>query len=579
MYGLNPLLRGSLQSRTGSLWRTGWVCSSCRARSIPKFRYSTNTRPKKPYYVTTPIFYVNAAPHVGHLYTMVLADVLKRWQVLKGETAILCTGTDEHGMKIQRAAAQAGTLPKEFCDIGAETFKKLAQRAGLSNDHFVRTTDQDHKEAVEYIWYMLKEREYIYESKHEGWYCVSDETFYPESAIEKRLDPFTGRTFIASQETGKEVEWTSEKNYHFRLSAFKDQLLEFYEKNPDFVVPLTRMKDVVKQVSKGLEDLSISRPSDRLSWGIRVPDDESQTIYVWLDALVNYITKAGYPWAPGNETAGGWPADVQVIGKDIVRFHCIYWPAFLLALNLQPPKRILTHAHWTMDNQKMSKSIGNVVNPFFAMDRFGVDVMRYYLIHDGGIKEDSGYGNEYIVERYRKGLQKGLGNLVSRLTRPKVWNVRSCVEAAHSGGLHNPDVSTNQQIDLLNNVRPRANDKMQELNPAAALHVIMDTVFETNKYLQEEAPWSLAKSEEPKAKERLISAVYHSAEAIRIVGILLQPYMPEKASLLLDMIGVIPERRTYEHATLGADPSYGDAQIPLGRCAWDALFPPLAIET
>ncbi|KAF7942282.1 hypothetical protein EAE99_000332 [Botrytis elliptica] len=578
MYGLNPLLRGSLQSRTRSILRAGWVCSSCRARPIPKASYSVDTKSKKPYYVTTPIFYVNAAPHVGHLYTMVLADVFKRWQVLKGDTAILCTGTDEHGMKIQRAAAQAGALPKEFCDIGAETFKELAQRAGLSNDHFVRTTDPDHKETVEYIWYMLREREYIYESKHEGWYCVSDETFYPESAIEKRLDPFTGRTFIASQETGKEVEWTSEKNYHFRLSAFKDQLLEFYEKNPDFVVPMTRMKDVVNQVSRGLEDLSISRPYDRLSWGIRVPDDETQTIYVWLDALVNYITKAGYPWAPGKETAGGWPADVQVIGKDIVRFHCIYWPAFLLALNLPPPKQILTHAHWTMDNQKMSKSIGNVVNPLFAMDRFGVDVMRYYLIHDGGIKEDSDYGNEYIVERYKKGLQQGLGNLVSRLTRPKVWNVRSCVEATHSKGSSYPNITTSRQIDFLNSVRDKANEKMQELNAGAALHVIMDTVYETNKYIQHEAPWSLAKSEDPEAKERLISAVYHSAEAIRIVGILLQPYMPEKASLLLDMIGVLPERRTYEYALLGADPSYGDAQAPLGKGAWDGLFPPLAIE-
>ncbi|KAF7911232.1 uncharacterized protein EAF01_002739 [Botrytis porri] len=578
MYGLNPLMRGSLQSRTRSILRAGWVCSSCRARPIPKARYSVDKKSKKPYYVTTPIFYVNAAPHVGHLYTMVLADVFKRWQVLKGDTAILCTGTDEHGMKIQRAAAQAGALPKEFCDIGAETFKELAQRAGLSNDHFVRTTDPDHKETVEYIWYMLREREYIYESKHEGWYCVSDETFYPESAIEKRLDPFTGRTFIASQETGKEVEWTSEKNYHFRLSAFKDQLLEFYEKNPNFVVPMTRMKDVVNQVSRGLEDLSISRPYDRLSWGIRVPDDETQTIYVWLDALVNYITKAGYPWAPGKETAGGWPADVQVIGKDIVRFHCIYWPAFLLALNLPPPKQILTHAHWTMDNQKMSKSIGNVVNPLFAMDRFGVDVMRYYLIHDGGIKEDSDYGNEYIVEKYKKGLQQGLGNLVSRLTRPKVWNVRSCVEATHSQGSTNPNTTTSRQIDFLNSVRGKANEKMQELNAGAALHVIMDTVYETNKYIQHEAPWSLAKSEDPEAKERLISAVYHSAEAIRIVGILLQPYMPQKASLLLDMIGVLPERRTYEFAILGADPSYGDAQAPLGRGAWDGLFPPLAIE-
>lgn len=195
---------------------------------------------------------------------------------------------------------------------------------------------------------------------------------------------------------------------------------------------------------------------------------------------MNYITKAGYPWAPGKETAGGWPADVQVIGKDIVRFHCIYWPAFLLALNLPPPKQILTHAHWTMDNQKMSKSIGNVVNPLFAMDRFGVDVMRYYLIHDGGIKEDSDYGNEYIVERYKKGLQQGLGNLVSRLTRPKVWNVRSCVEATHSQGSNNSNSTTIRQIDFLNSVRDKANEKMQELNAGAALHVIMDTVYEVS---------------------------------------------------------------------------------------------------
>jgi len=195
---------------------------------------------------------------------------------------------------------------------------------------------------VQYFWHLLRERDYIYESKHEGWYSVSDETYYPESTIEKRLDPFTGRILMASKETGSEVEWSSERNYHFRLSAFKEPLLEFYKQNPQFITPITRMNDVVRWVSEGLEDLSISRPIERLTWGIRVPGDESQTIYVWLDALINYITKAGYPWAPGSETAGGWPADVQVIGKDIVRFHCIYWPAFLLALNLPPPKQIHT---------------------------------------------------------------------------------------------------------------------------------------------------------------------------------------------------------------------------------------------
>lgn len=380
-------------------------------------------------------------------------------------------------MKIQRAAAQARTSPKEFCDSVSETFKTLASQANLSNDHFVRTTDTDHKEAVEYFWFLLREREYIYESKHEGWYCVSDETYYPEATIEKRLDPFTGRTFMASMETGKEVEWTSEKNYHFRLSAFKDQLLEFYAANPDFIVPKSRMQDVVKWVSEGLEDLSISRPIERLAWGIRVPDDESQTIYVWLDALVNYITKAGYPWAPGKETAGGWPADVQVVGKDIVRFHCIYWPAFLMALDLPPPKQVLTHAHWTLGHEKMAKSTGNVVNPFFAIERFGIDVMRYYLAYDGGIQNDSDYGNLFIVERYKKGLQGGLGNLLSRITRPKIWSVRGAVEAAEKE-FKGDNIGLAAQSQLVATLSERADAQFVQLNPGLALQTIMEVVFE-----------------------------------------------------------------------------------------------------
>lgn len=423
------------------------------------------------------------APHVGHLYTMVLTDILKRFQVLKGRTAILCTGTDEHGMKIQRAAELANTPPKELCDATAETFKSLASRAQLSNDHFIRTTDEDHKQAVQYFWRMLMERGYIYESRHQGWYCVSDETYYPESTIEKRLDPHTGKTFMASQETGKEVEWTSEKNYHFRLSAFKDRLLEFYADNPKFVVPVTRMKDVVNWVSEGLEDLSISRPVERLTWGIPVPGDDTQTIYVWLDALVNYITKAGYPWTPGSEhlsTQQGWPADVQVIGKDIVRFHCIYWPAFLLALDIPPPKQILTHAHWTMNHQKMAKSTGNVVNPFFAIDRFGLDTMRYYLALGGGITDDADYGNDYIVSAFKKGLQGGLGNLVSRVTRPKSWSVPQAIQSYKKGAFLKPNQVTAKQIELLEKIPGEVDKKFEELDSGAALQAIMKVVFEVS---------------------------------------------------------------------------------------------------
>lgn len=415
---------------------------------------------------------------------MVLTDILKRWQTLQGKQAILCTGTDEHGMKIQRAASKAGKEPKEFCDITSETFKDLAKKAGIANDHFVRTSDSDHKDAVQFFWTELQTKGYIYESKHEGWYCVSDETFYPDSAIEKRLDPSTGRTFMASQETKKEVEWTSERNYHFRLSAFTDQLLAFYKDHPDFIVPSARMADVVSAVSLGLEDLSISRPVERLQWGVRVPNDPSQTIYVWLDALVNYITKAGYPWTPGKESAGGWPADVQVIGKDIVRFHCIYWPAFLMAVGIKPPKQIMTHAHWTLDHQKMAKSTGNVVNPFFALDRFGVDVMRFYLAHDGGILNDSDYGNRNIVDRYKKCLSGGLGNLVSRVTRPKNWSVRDAVESSKSVkamlvGADRTD-ATAKQMNMLVELPYHVKAKMEELNPGAALQAIMNAIFEVS---------------------------------------------------------------------------------------------------
>lgn len=380
-------------------------------------------------------------------------------------------------MKIQQAASKANLPPKEFCDLGADVFKTLAKTGQISNDHFVRTTDQDHKEAVQHIWFLLQERGYIYKKKHEGWYCVSDETFYPESTIEKRLDPFNGKTFMASSETGKEVEWTSETNYHFRLSAFKEPLLNFYKENPEFVVPAARMKDVVRAVSEDLKDLSISRPSSRLSWGIPVPDDPSQTIYVWLDALINYITKAGYPWAPGSETAGGWPADIQVIGKDIVRFHCIYWPAFLLALNLPPPKQILTHAHWTMQNQKMSKSIGNVVNPFFAIERFGVDVMRFYLMHDGGIADDSDYGNHFIVERYKKALMGGLGNLVSRILRSKKWKVRHAVVFACPENNKRTDNLPEGHRKALHGLRNAVEKHFVDMDPGAALRELMDHVY------------------------------------------------------------------------------------------------------
>ncbi len=327
-------------------------------------------------------------------------------------------------MKVQKAAEKAKTDVKLFCDQGAGQFWDLAKAANISFDHFIRTTDEDHKAAVDQFWRELNHRGYIYESKHEGWYCISDETFYPESQVHMVLDPSTGRKLYASMETGKEVTWTSETNYHFKLAAFRDRLLRYYKDHPTFIVPRERMNFIIKEVEAGLSDLSVSRPSSRLSWGIPVPGDESQTIYVWLDALINYITATGYPRMTGQTADWLWPPECQIIGKDIIRFHCIYWPAFLMALDLPLPKQFLSHAHWTMNQAKMSKSLGNVVNPFFAMERFGVDTIRYYMVRDGGIIDDAAYENSFIIARYKKDLQGGFGNLVSRIVRSKKWDLR-----------------------------------------------------------------------------------------------------------------------------------------------------------
>ncbi|MCJ1247445.1 methionyl-tRNA synthetase [Trapelia coarctata] len=421
---------------------------------------------------------------------------------------------------------------------------------------------------------MLKERGYIYASKHEGWYAVSDETFYPASAVQLTFDPSTGRKFMASIETGKEVEWTSENNYHFRLSAFKDRLLDFYKENPTFVVPKTRMNDVIQAVTAGLEDLSVSRPVERLSWGIPVPDDETQTIYVWLDALINYLTKANYPFQiPGQEDAAGWPADCHVIGKDIVRFHCIYWPAFLMALDIPLPRQILTHAHWTLGREKMSKSIGNVVNPFFALDRFGVDPLRYYLIHDGGIRDDSDYENSHIIERYRKGLKGGLGNLASRILRGKNWNVREAVLSATAGEVPADSRVIVDHCNLLVKLPSKVTMRMESLDPGAALQDIMSAVSQTNKYLQHTQPWDLVNDlEMSKDLQRII---YLCAESLRICGILLQPYMPDTMVKLLDMLGVSPDARKFDNALLGSDSTYGTPLVKLGKGTQGVLFPPL----
>ena len=515
-----------------------------------------------------------------------MVDVLKRWEVLKGDKqAALLTGTDEHGMKVQKAAKLADKTPQELCDQNAEHFRRLANAANVLYDRFIRTTDPDHKDAVRHFWTELNKRGYIYESKHEGWYSISDETFYPESQIHLIQDPATGRKMHASKETGKEVEWTSEINYRFKLSAFKDRLLEHYEQHPTFIVPNERFNFIKAEVAAGLNDLSISRPSSRLDWGIRVPEDDSQTIYVWLDALINYITMTGYPSGAGDKHKL-WPPNVQVIGKDIVRFHTIYWPAFLMALDIPLPRAFLTHAHWTLGKAKMSKSSGNGVNPFSAIQRFGLDTIRYFMIHDGGIVDDADYENTWIAERYRTGLQGKLGNLHARLVRAPQWTIGTTIQNIGSNPekLDDAESAVKETLQLINATPGTVNSHMLDLNPRAALRAIMQMISESNRVFGCIEPWTLAKQAGPEACKRVDDIVYTACEALRVTLILLQPFIPEKAKEGLDRLKVSNDMRNFEHAVIGADTMYGQGvsehELSMKRSkkipALDRLlFPPL----
>ncbi|KAK3296978.1 tRNA synthetases class I (M)-domain-containing protein [Chaetomium fimeti] len=592
--------RGLLRWQSPLARPRSWVCHSCRSNvaAVMSRRFSSEppqplqqlqpsptlaspfSLDDKPYYVTTPIFYVNAAPHIGHMYSMVLADVFKRWQTLLGNQAFFCTGTDEHGMKVQQAAALADMDPKRLCDENAEKFEELAKFSRIDYDRFIRTTDRDHVQAVEHFWFLLREKGLIYETKHEGWYSVSDECFYPESQVVKHQEKFTGVVYMASAETKNKVEWVEEKNYCFRMTELKDRLLDFYEKNPGWIEPAYRMNEVVDWVKNHFEDLSISRPVQRLNWGIRVPDDPSQTIYVWVDALINYITAAGFPdWPPGESHKGGWPADVHIVGKDILRFHCVYWPALLMALDLPLPKKVLVHSHWTLNNTKMSKSVGNVVNPLYAINRWGVDTTRFYLLAEGGIADDANYCNDTLVVKYKKFLQWGFGNLLGRLTRPKVWNVRKIVEGSvcePSSAKRYPTRRNLAEFEaLLDDLAATVAGRMQKHNPVGAIRKIMACAAPMNELLTETAPWSLVKSPNLADKELAEHVLFLVAEGLRLSGILLQPFLPDKAAQLLDILGVAQDKRTFDHALLRCDLDYGVPMVDPGTGRADGLFPPL----
>ncbi|UKZ46168.1 hypothetical protein TrVGV298_000367 [Trichoderma virens] len=587
------------QPRLGS--SSGWICSGCRTSFAAVQRWnssqsSAGSSGEKPYYITTPIFYVNAAPHIGHLYTMVVTDVLKRWQQIKGKEAYMCTGTDEHGMKIQRAATKNGMEPKEFCDVNSSKFRELVAAANISNDFFIRTTDQEHKDAVSQFWLHLKhatpESLGLYKGSHEGWYCVSDECFYPEDLVRPSIAPQTGKKIMVSTETDNEVEWIKEETWFFPLTKYKDALLKLYDENPDWIKPAHRMAEARDWIENHLEDLSVTRPASRLNWGIPDPEDKSQTIYVWVDALINYITKAGYgsKWHSAKEDMGLWPADLQVIGKDILRFHTIYWPALLLALGLPISKGFLCHNHWTMSNRKMSKSLGNVVNPIFAIQRWGIDPLRYFLMRNASLHKDMSYSNQLIGTIYVKELQANIGNLFYRIAKPKAsvrWSTLEAVTAYRNGELniwaekHSPSDADATYFSLEGHLaeKPVAFAKeMDDYDTSGAIREIFELLRETNRYVTDTKPWDLVKLQDAESRVLLNWVIFNSAEALRIAGILLQPIMPTKASELLDALGVRSDRRTIEFAAKGKDADYGTESKPVEpgprMSKWDTIFPP-----
>ncbi|KAI0796367.1 tRNA synthetases class I (M)-domain-containing protein [Irpex lacteus] len=520
------------------------------SRQLSCLRYSSTnaTSPgNKPYYITTPIFYPNSVPHIGHLHSVVIADIFARYARIARPDSLVyfMTGTDEHGLKIQKAAQARGMDPLTFCDEISQHFRVLADKANISHTRFSRTSERAHHVAVQHLWKELDAKGLIYKGKHAGWYAVSDECFYTDKEVTKLpASADTPDDYYISTETRSRVEWTEEENYKFRLPAFQGSLLEHFKQHPDAVYPPQYHAEVLTTLSNPMDDLSVSRPSSRLTWGVPVPNDPAHTIYVWIDALTVYLSASGYPW-PSVEAGRerGWPPNIQVIGKDILRFHAIYFPAMLQALGLPLTTQLLTHSHWTVEQRKMSKSIGNVVDPIQSLKEYGVDVVRYYLARVGGRFKDD-------LEKHSRELMSLLGNLYLRITSKKIQERTAGVEAESIAEIARQAPEGSTLKDLLSSVsslNSLVQKRMQGLLVADALEDIMSTLQKGNQLLTETQPW--AASTPTKTTVEVRAAVL---EALRVSGILLQPFIPSKAEQLLNALGVDPEQRSIAFASLGA---------------------------
>ncbi len=464
------------------------------------------------FYVTTPIYYVNDVPHIGHAYTTVAADVLARYYRKRGYEVFFLTGTDEHGLKIQRSAEDRGISPKELADQNSENFKRLWEFMGISYDKFIRTTDEEHVELVKEVFAKSYERGDIYLGEYSGWYCVGCEEFKPESEL---LEGYVCPIHL------KPCDYIKEPSYFFRLSKYEKVLLDLYENVPDFIMPSYRKNEVIAFVKQGLKDLSITRPRSRVRWGIEVPFDSEHTIYVWFDALFNYVSAV-------RDRMSLWPADLHLVGKDILRFHTVYWPAFLLSVGLEIPKRVFAHGWWKVEGQKMSKSLGNVISPYDFVKEWGLDEARYFLLRDMPFGEDGDIRREAILNRLDGELANEIGNLFSRVM---------AMDIKYLGG----KVSGGKDMEYENFARQVVEEYegcMQRVDFYNALEAVLRLSGYLNKYVDSKAPWSLAKSDEVELRRVL----YTLTDGIHLLANLLEPFMPNKMKEVYRTLQIEPAR-------------------------------------